>query len=170
MVSQQIKPTITGKMWADIPISNEILKELMREVLAKGASFHFQARGLSMTPFIKDRDKITIVPVSKEKPGFGKVVAFIKPSSGQLEIHRIIGKQGSSYLIRGDNTAGQRDGLVQLRNILGCVGRVERSGRRIRLGTGLERYLVALFSRMGILTFLLNTYRKYRALYLSKTK
>jgi hypothetical protein len=38
------------------------LVELARAVLAKGKSFRFHAPGLSMTPFIRDGDFVTIGP------------------------------------------------------------------------------------------------------------
>ena len=143
------KPAIWIKKGEDIAISSADLQELMKAVLSRGATFHFRAKGWSMTPFIKDGDAITIAPPSKEKLATGKVVAFTQPTSGQLTVHRVIGRHGSDFLIQGDNAIGQPDGLVHPQDILGCVTRVERNGRRVFLGLGPERYLVAIFSRHG---------------------
>ncbi len=127
----------------------------MKEVLAKGAVFRFQAQGKSMSPFIKNGDVITIAPFAIEKLSVGKVVAFIQSATGQLVVHRVIGRRGAAFLIQGDNAAGQTDDLVQPAEILGCVTRVERNGRRVYLGLGPERYLVAILSRSGWLAAVL---------------
>ena len=116
----------------------------MREVLEKGAAFQFRARGASMSPFIKDGDVITVTPLIKEKPDVGKVVAFLQPVSGCLLVHRVVRRQGPVFLIQGDNSANQPDGWVDRQDILGCVTRVERDGRRILVGLGPERYLLAV--------------------------
>jgi hypothetical protein len=157
--SPAVKPALVRHQGEDLAISSEDLLILMREVLAKGARFHFRAKGWSMTPFIKDGDAITIAPSLQEKPALGKVVAFIQPASGQLIVHRVIRRQGPAFLIQGDNNIGQADGLVQAQDILGCVTRVERNGRRVYLGLGPERYLIAQLSRGGRLNALLNRLR-----------
>jgi phage repressor protein C with HTH and peptisase S24 domain len=131
----------------------------MQAVLAHGAKFHFRARGLSMSPFIKDGDSITIAPLTHEQPGIGKVVAFIHPGTQQLVVHRVIGREGSAFWIQGDNAAGQPDGLVDADAILGCVTNVERDGRLVMLGLGPERYLVAFLSRRGWLAGVVNRLR-----------
>ena len=156
------KPALTSKKGEDLAISDETLQKLMRDVLAKGALFHFRAKGWSMTPFIKNGDAITIAPLIEEKPGIGKVVAFIQPLSGNLVVHRVIGRQGNAFLIQGDNASGQADGLVQPQDILGCVTRVERNGRRVFLGLGLERFLLAILSRNGLLNALLYRLRSLK--------
>jgi hypothetical protein len=157
--SPVVKPALVHHQGDDLVIPLEDLQILMREVLAKGAKFHFRAKGWSMTPFIKDGDAITITPSAREKPALGKVVAFTQPFSGRLVVHRVIGRQGSAFLIQGDNNLGPADGLVQTEEILGCVTRLERNGRRIYLGLGLERYLVAYLSRIGWLDAFLRQLR-----------
>lgn len=108
-----------------------------------------------MTPFIKDGDEITIASPSKVEPTVGKVVAYVQSISGNLIVHRIVGKQGRTFLIQGDNAAGQPDEFILPQDILGCVTRVERDGRRVNLGLGLERYPIAILSRRGLLGILL---------------
>ena len=160
------KPAIWIKKGEDLAISGADLQVLMKDILSRGATFHFRAKGWSMTPFIKDGDAITIAPLSKEKLSIGKVVAFIQPASSQLTVHRVIGRQESDFLIQGDNAIGQPDGLVHPQDILGCVTRVERDGRRVFLGLGPERYLVAILSRHGWLDTVLRRLRaiKYKFL------
>ena len=149
MKPSPVKPILSSKRGDEIPISGEALLGLMREVLSKGAMFHFRAKGWSMAPFIRDGDAITIAPRSQEKPAVGKVVAYIQATSGRLVVHRVIAKKGPAFLVQGDNAAGEGDELVYEQDILGCVISVERDGRRVFLGLGVERYLVANLSRHG---------------------
>jgi hypothetical protein len=135
-------------------LSFEVLPELVRDILSKDAECRFQAKGHSMSPFIKDGDVVTISPLHGSTPRLGNVVAFNHPEAGKLVIHRIVRKQGSSYLARGENTF-DADGLIDKQDIVGFVTRVERKGRRVLIGLGPERLLIAFLSRNGLLLPLL---------------
>ncbi len=126
-------------------IPNAVFAELMAAVLARGAPFRFQASGWSMLPFICDGDVITLSP-PPARLRLGDVAAFVNPYTDRLTVHRVIARQGAGYLIRGDNTPSQ-DGLISHAAILGCVTRVERRGRAMRLGLGPERLPIAVLSR-----------------------
>jgi len=106
-----------------------------------------------MSPFIKDGDVVTISPIHISSPSIGDVVAFIYKETGKLLIHRVVGKSGESYLTRGDNTL-EGDGLIYSANILGYVTRVERNGKKVSLGLGPERFLIACLARKGLLSSL----------------
>ncbi|MCX6844936.1 MAG: S26 family signal peptidase [candidate division WOR-3 bacterium] len=108
-----------------------------------------------MSPFIRDGDVITIAP-SGRKPkapgcGIGQVVAFVSPVNERLVVHRIIGRHQSRFLIQGDNLPGPGADLIDRDDILGRVVRVERGGKRVWLGLGPERYVIAVLSRTGLL-------------------
>jgi hypothetical protein len=103
-----------------------------------------------MSPFIRDSDMVTISPFTHSKISFGNIVAFICPQTGKLFIHRVVGKQGSHYLTKGDN-ALEADSLVQRENILGFVSRIERNGNEVSLGLGIERFPIAFLSRGRLL-------------------
>jgi signal peptidase I len=139
----------------ELSLGNRPLKELLIDVLHKGAAFRFRAKGFSMSPFIKDGDVITVVPVSSYKPRFGDVVAFINPDTEELVIHRVIGKRDDfHFFIRGDNLPTQKH-LVPISRLLGRVKRVERDGRAVALGLGAEKVVIALLSRRRLLLPLL---------------
>ncbi len=129
---------------------NSSLPELLEAVLCKGLDCRFQAKGHSMSPFIKDGDVITVSPLNGTSPGFGDVAAFIHKGTGRLVIHRVVGKREDSYFIKGDN-ASEADGLVQKANILGFVTGVERKGKKVFIGLGPERFLIALLSPKNLL-------------------
>ena len=128
-----------------LSFSNEDNIELMRAVIAKGASFRFQANGYSMCPFIRFGDIVTIAPFEQKKIRVGAVVAFTHPCCGKLIVHRIVAQNGDSYRIKGDNV-WESDGLVPRGDVLGYVKKTERKGRTIFLGLGIEGFLIAFLS------------------------
>jgi signal peptidase I len=138
----------------ELVLSSAELENLMRQVLSRGSPFRFHARGMSMAPFIQDGEAIFVAPLRQNQPGLGDVMAFIHPQTGRLVVHRVVGKHGRAYLMRGDNANGDPD-EVSLEYLLGKVTQVERKGRQVRLGLGPERYLIALCSRAGLLLPLL---------------
>ena len=145
-----------------IDLSNADLVDLMREVLARGGKFRFQAKGASMSPFIKAGDILTIFPVKDTKSGIGKIVACLEAQQEKLLVHRIVAKKNGAYLIKGDNSDNQSDGWFYEQSILGVVGKVERGQRTISLGLGWERWLIAFLSKKGILGRIINRLRKYQ--------
>lgn len=131
-------------------------------MLDKGIPFRFRAEGFSMYPFVRNRDVVTLSPLSNVELHLGDVIAFTRPETGKLIVHRVIGKRGDSFLIKGDNLPGV-DGLIPKANILGRVIRVERNGKGVFFGIGPERRLIALFSRRGaIFSLLLPMWRLVR--------
>jgi signal peptidase I len=138
---------------------SEVLPELVMEVVSKGVECRLQAKGYSMSPIIKDGDMITISPVSGSLPRFGDVIAFIHPKTEKLLIHRVVWKSGDAWLVKGEN-ALEPDGLIKKENVLGLVTKVERKGKRIFLGLGPERFLIALLTRTNLLFPVLRSVRR----------
>ena len=150
MKSQEFEPAPFVKYNEEGTLSMPVLIELLQAVLDKGKPFRFEATGGSMSPFVRDGDVITVSPLSDTSPRLGDVVAFIRPESGKLAVHRVVGKWDGSYLIRGDSAPDSAD-LIPRANVLGRVTRVERDGKRVYLGLGPERYLIAFLTRRGLL-------------------
>jgi signal peptidase I len=147
------------KKGRELILPRSLLIELLTAVHEKGGSFRFRAKGFSMSPFIKNGDVITISPISGLEISTGVVVAFQKPQTGDFIIHRVIKKRGSFYIIKGDNWY-EVDGLIERSNILGCVTRVERNGRKLFFGLGLERYIIAFLARYRLLWLLIHMVQK----------
>jgi phage repressor protein C with HTH and peptisase S24 domain len=137
----------------------------MTAVLAKGRAFRFRARGWSMAPFIHDGDVICVSPLQEKPPGVGEVVAYIQPACEKLVVHRLVRRRGNDWLILGDNTPEATGERVPDANLIGRVTRIERGGKKVRLGLGPERYLIALFSRTGtilpVLTRMRQVYKEW---------
>ena len=143
----------------ELSLSGEAMTGLLQAVLDRRVPFKFKARGFSMSPFIRNGDVVTISPLLDYSIGFGKSAAFIHPQTGKLVIHRIVGQNGSRYLIKGDRST-EADGLIPRKNILGAVTRVERGDRKVRIGMGLERYIIVFLSRTRILSCLAWMWKK----------
>lgn len=136
--------------------------ELMRAVIAKGASFRVVANGYSMTPFIRFGDVITITPLDQKKIHVGAVVAFEPSGCGKLVAHRVVARRGGACLIKGDNV-WQPDGVVPWENILGQVKKTERKGRALSLGLGREGCLIAFLShRLAFFSLLMVVWKWVR--------
>ena len=104
-----------------------------------------------MAPFIRDGDVITVAPFKDKVPRIGEVLAFIHPETGKLVVHRTVARYGDAFLMQGDNVGEQSDGLVPVKNLQGRVTRIERNGKAVFLGLGVERYLIAWLSRVRLL-------------------
>ncbi|NIN64701.1 MAG: hypothetical protein GTO63_08375 [Anaerolineae bacterium] len=141
--------------------SRDELAELMRAVIGKGRLFRFQAKGTSMSPFIKDGDVLSLSAIPAHGPRVGNVVAALLEPDGRLVVHRIAAGSANRLTIVGDNSPDQ-DGYADETAILAKVVRIERNGRRVALGLGPERRLIAFLSRRGWLYPLLNWVRRLR--------
>lgn len=137
-----------------LSIAGKDLVDILQDVLSKGVPFRLQAPGFSMSPFIKDGDIVTVTRLPDGSPGIGDVVAFTRPNVERLIVHRVVGKKNGCFVIKGDS-APDTDGLIPGTNILGCVKKVERRGKKVFLGLGPERLLIAFLSRRGLLLALL---------------
>jgi signal peptidase I len=144
------KPALYSRPGGVVSIPGPALQEFLRAILKRGVSFRFQARGSSMQPFIRDGDVVTVSPGPVGEMRLGDVVAFCHPNTGRLVVHRLVGRRPGGYLLRGDN-ALEEDGLIPPEKVLGLVTQVERRGRKVRLGQGPERRLLAWLARRDLL-------------------
>jgi len=138
----------------EINLSGGHLAGLMQAVLEKNACFRFKARGHSMAPFIRDGDVITLAPAGGRRVGVGDVVAVVNGTAGSVIVHRIVGKKGGAFVVKGDNCR-KPDGVFTAEQILGVARVVERNGRTAWFASGPEKRLVAVLSRTGILNRIL---------------
>ncbi|UCG43080.1 MAG: S24/S26 family peptidase [candidate division WOR-3 bacterium] len=161
MKSPAARPALSVRSGSEVQLPGTALVGLMRAVLARGLPFRFRARGWSMSPFIRDRDVITIVPVDSTSLKIGDIVAFAGPDGQRLVVHRVVGRRGTDLRIQGDSAARAADDLVPESSVLGRVKRVERNGQQVWFGLGTERLVVAFLSRKRVLSLLV---MKVRAL------
>jgi hypothetical protein len=108
-----------------------------------------------MTPLIRDGDLLTVAPIENAPLRLGDVVAFMSPRTGRLVSHRIVAFRPEGCLVQGDRCP-QPDGVLRPEKLLGRVTRIRRGSRRIRLGLGPERLLIARLARRGLLYHILH--------------
>ena len=143
------KPSLRVVRGRELSLSGESLLGLLEAVLAKGVPFRFRARGFSMSPLIKDGDLLTVAPRGKERLRPGDTIAFINPLNGKPTVHRIIRLDRGFVVVKGDNVA-ETDGLIPEGDVLGIVASVERRGKKVRFGLGIEGRMVAFLSSRGL--------------------
>lgn len=153
MTSQSVKASLFIRNQGELSLSETAFTALLRAVLDKGAPFRFRATGFSMSPFISSGDVLTVFSLSG-RPRLGDVVAYASQGSGGIAIHRVVGKRAGHCLIKGDNSL-KDDGYIAEADILGRITKVERNGKKVLLGLGPERYVIAFLTRRRLLIPLL---------------
>jgi len=149
-VSQAENATPYTSAGSSLSLSRTALVGLCQDILGKGLTFRFSAPGPSMSPFIRNGDIITLAPVQPVAYRLGDVVAFVQPGTERLVVHRVVGVSPDGCRIRGDNSL-EDDGVIPHACILGQAIRVERNGKKVRVGLGPERKIIALLSRQRLL-------------------
>lgn len=126
----------------------EMLLKLSRDMLEKGKSIRFQAKGWSMRPFIRDGDFIVVSPVKRSSIRKGDVV-FHSNAENKIMVHRIIRKHKKNdrmtVLIKADASLGSPE-RVDIHNVLGKVVAIERNGREKRLDRKLYQIIGLFFA------------------------
>jgi hypothetical protein len=74
--------------------------QLAGELLARGVSFRFQAKGRSMLPTIADGDMLHIESANLDSFKVGDIVLF--KQGAEFKAHRIVGKHRELFSTRGD--------------------------------------------------------------------
>ena len=126
----------------------ELLLKLSRDILEKGKSIRFQAKGWSMRPFIRDGDFIVVSPVKSSSIRKGDVV-FYSNAENKIIVHRIIRKYKKNdritVFIKGDASFSSPE-KMDIQNVLGKVIAIERNGRKKRLDTKLYQIIGLFFA------------------------
>ncbi len=121
---------------------------LSKDILEKGKSLRFQAKGWSMRPFIRDGDFIVVSSVDNSSIKTGDVV-FYSSTGNKVIAHRLIRKYKqkgrTSVFIKGDATLSLPE-KIDIKNVLGKVVAIERNGRKKRLDTKLHQVIGLLLS------------------------
>jgi len=110
--------------------------DVIADLLARGHSVRFRARGHSMHPIICSDDYLLVVPPSQITRG--DVVLTLADRG--LTAHRVVSVTSNAVITRGDNV-GENDAPISPARVLGVVTHAERDGRRWR---------VRRLSRLGV--------------------
>ena len=128
---------------------------LSAELLSKGNTVRFQAKGASMRPMVRDGDTLLIAPCPADDVQVGEIVLCSKEHD-QVLVHRVLRKRlwqaGMQYLVQGDQVA-RPDGWIPRERIYGSLVEIERDGRRLTMAGGKSRFLgllMVLAHRWGL--------------------
>ena len=140
------RPRISTLTQEELSLPAAELAGLMADVLARGAVFRFKAPGVSMYPFIRDGDVLTVRACNPRHICCGDVlVCRVKE---QLAVHRVVKLKDASFLTKGDNLS-QDDGWTGAGDVIGITVKVERNERSV--GFGQHSCLIAWLSRHRLL-------------------
>lgn len=100
----------------------------LEALLRRDGVLVYKTRGVSMRPLFKEnRDLVTIRPC--KRGGLKKYdVPLYRRRDGRFTLHRIIGVQNDTYVIRGDNTFAKE--YVPESQIVGVLTEFQRKGKQ----------------------------------------
>lgn len=134
-----------------ILLNNSNLLKLSNNLIERGTSVRFRAKGFSMRPFIQDGDLITVSPLRDYPIRVGDVVLY-KTVDNRPIIHRVIRKRKidgrAVFFIKGDATFGEPE-EIDTERVLGRVTAIERNGRGKKLDTKLYRIIGLVFAMLS---------------------
>lgn len=133
---------------------DHILWDIATELLQNRNMVRFQAPGVSMSPIIRHRERITVKPCSHKDIRFGDIILYSgfgsqtqqlsHSANDQKTVHRLLWRRvvdGELRLItKGDNNR-LCDPPVSPHQILGKVVEIEKKGGKLRLDSPLGRLL-----------------------------
>ena len=114
----------------EVSFTELALVELLQAVFDKEKCFKFRTIGLSVFPFVKNNDVVTVCPLQGTLPNLGDIVVFIHPRTKKLVVQRLIGENKDSYLIKENSVKVKYSSIPKLK-ILGRVEKVERNGKEV---------------------------------------
>lgn len=119
----------------DITFTTAAFLELAAEILGRGKTLRFQARGVSMRPLVRDGDVLLVKPIDPQSIRLGDVV-LCKNQAEQAVVHRVICKRqepdGLAYQVKGDQSV-QPDGWLPVGCVYGKLIGIERDGQSIEM-------------------------------------
>lgn len=106
--------------------------DLARELLARGQTVRYRARGRSMWPSILDGDRLTLAPLCGAIRA-GDVVFLPTDDFGLA--HRVVGRLGRWCILKGDGRI-RPDGIHRVDVFAARVVQIERDGRVVPVRAG----------------------------------
>jgi signal peptidase len=141
----------------EVSLKQNEFKELSTEIFSKGGLLRFKAHGVSMVPFIRDGDILTIQSVEISALNMADV-AFYQGDNGRLTAHRIVAQHIQDdqiiLMMRGDMDSGPAE-RIQKKQVLGRVVSVQRGQKIFSLNRDVYRLAGLLWIRLSPLSLLL---------------
>ncbi len=141
-------------------ISAKSAHVLLKKLSSAGSSIgvYGNIQGGSMLPWIKNGDKIKIIPITS-KIEKGDIIAFYHGSPARFVAHRVIKTTPYQTITKGDNCMAEDSPLTD-EDIAGKIVEIYRGSTRFFFGTGKEKKLIAVLSRINILQIVTRIIKK----------
>lgn len=110
---------------SDIILLSEF-SPVIREVVGSGGKVRITASGDSMNPVIRNKTDVLTLGAVKRELQKNDIVLFIR-DNGKPVLHRIIGVDGESFVMRGDSQWLTE--TVRKEQIIAVLESVERNGK-----------------------------------------
>ena len=112
-------------------IAIEEIVPIMREQLANNGKVRFTPKGNSMLPLLRSNmDVVTMAKPQFPLPKYS--IALYQRKNGQYVLHRVIGRKGNEYTMRGDNQLINEYGITE-EQIIANVTSFERNGKTYKI-------------------------------------
>lgn len=106
-------------------ISNDIFFLQVESEISEGRSVRFRVKGNSMYPLLRNnKDEVTVAPSSNVPKAMDIVLFRYK---GKHILHRIIGTDGTRYIIQGDGIYTNKEQCT-IEDIVGVVTIIHKNG------------------------------------------
>jgi signal peptidase I len=131
----------------DLRIGGADFGALAAQILEDGSGLRFSARGMSMSPFIRDGDVVEVQPIGAAAIRCGDVVLY-RNGGDHVIVHRVVQldrEDGHTMLVTRGDALACADGPICREQVLGRVVALERKERHIQVNTGLPRILGRLW-------------------------
>lgn len=112
-------------------VKNSLIMKEVEILLAEQKNVSIYVRGGSMRPFLREGDKVTLIPACEQNVRKGMIV-LARTSRGMV-LHRVVKvRSNGEVLLAGDANAWQRE-LAEMGEVWGVVSDAYRQGRELEL-------------------------------------
>ncbi len=118
---------------------------VIREAVQSGSEITMTPRGLSMLPFLGEKDTVTLKS-PPERLNKYDVALYFRSSVNAYVLHRAVGFRDGSYVFCGDNQ-GYKEFGVKKEDIVAVLSSAKRGGQEFAGGLGYRVYCRTLFIR-----------------------
>lgn len=125
-------------------VSMDEIMPIVKEKIGSGGKVSFTPKGISMLPLFRNNMDI----VTLEKPQFPLKkysIVFYQRKNGQYVLHRMVGKQQQSYVMRGDNQYRNEKDITE-DQIIAVVSEFSRNGKTYRITDWLYKIYSVLWT------------------------
>lgn len=120
--------------------SMDEIMPVIRMSLKNNGNFTMVPKGTSMEPFIHGgRDKVVLEPLPAQIKKYQ--IILYQRDDGSYVMHRVVGKDSSGYIMRGDNQSVNERGITK-NQMIAKVKNIIRDGKIIDAESPVELFLL----------------------------